>query len=1413
MKINDVKKKLFFVVTISILLLGLFTNVNAELKTYNEDGVAFDNFSDDQSVILDTCELKNGHIRLQSGNFTSIYDYSKTKENVFAWEYERSIPNPIGNLSRIFSLYISPKILPTKEFDNIDAISKRDNICELTISEKWRLLDHTSYPMALFKFKFNEKVADMDQIYVTWYSGKYDATANVESISMYLWRAVGIIPRWQAIAHLPYTPENINEPNGFIFTAESAKNYVSKDGELYILIVATPKSKTGEEQSKLYSDYIKVEVIINEGYLPQGSVISQPIDTSKSTLHGWESVFWEGSRPSSTTSIKIQVLDEAGALITALAGNSEGFTSSPIDLSKLSTNYKKIRLKATFSTTALKYSPRLYSWGVLWQTKPGFYDSFNHDFRIDDIYGLNIESGKVKISDFYSDWEIFGNNPQNTRSYFGSAVKLGQNKTYWHTDVDEDIGGWFRSPVVSNGKVYIASNDNRIYSYNLTFESEYPEDKNQAPFDKSKAEYFVESSLAVSDDKVIVATSKLNSNQNRIYALNSSNLSEEIWRYPPTGEDETICFSAAPTIANNRVFITSWSGLSGNIPRIEYLLSKIDNLIRSFLGTTILGFKNNKLIVLDLESGTPIWDPINLPASSFCTPAIDNGLIYVGFRNIQGPSLIAYNENTGEEVWNATLGRIDRASPVIAQGESKKIVIAVSRNQSYTSYQGEDIVTALSAETGEILWNMTISNQSSISRTLLKLSNFSNIIAIDGSAATPAVSGNIVYIVSPNGSLYALDINTGKPVWTLDIKSKAGGILPPYYTSSPVVVDDVLYIASQNAKLYALDAINGNIKLEYFIRYEGFVYDIPLQVYSSLVVTDGLILISTLEPSEKIGHLICLGDYTKNSIGRIYSIPIHIQKGKWWSKFYVDYTGNTTENTIRFSILDLDGNVLLGNLYNKTVDLSGKIPTESIQLYAEIKIANFSQSLPVLNSWEIELKTEDTAPKFDENSFKPDPSGWIRNNTPICSIEVKDTFPGLNPDSAKFRLTYITGNVSNWFTAQCTGKKGSIVNETITADVSKVNIGTNKLKLIEFSIEDLCGNMATFKLGSEFKIDSIKPESWTVGTFNESYNKPVQIIANGTDPGDIKNSSGIDTISIYYRLKEDKDWIFYTSAKSHFYFYFEKNISGVYEICTIAQDRAGNVEDFPTTAAAFFILDVNPPNKPVWDEEENSAFNWVPKFTVDFSDDYKLKKVEYRLSNQANWVTIKDNIGSADYTGIWEITDEEWAILEEGITYYVYFRVTDSVDNIYETPSFEEALYFSIDTIPPGTAVFIDVSDFEKGGKDKYTIIADVPLDDEIKYVSLEYSYSNDNDKWRTWKQFGEKLEEEPYEWEFKPQEGSGYYKFKVLIWDAHGNSNESPVKNVTYTLFPAGYLSLLIILFIVLFLISLIVLRRLRAK
>jgi len=68
--------------------------------------------------------------------------------------------------------------------------------------------------------------------------------------------------------------------------------------------------------------------------------------------------------------------------------------------------------------------------------------------------------------------------------------------------------------------------------------------------------------------------------------------------------------------------------------------------------------------------------------------------------------------------------------------------------------------------------------------------------------SSAAVADGRVYIGSDDGSVYALDLLTGKKIWAY----KTGGPVE----SSPLVLNGTVFVGSSDASLYALNATTGN---------------------------------------------------------------------------------------------------------------------------------------------------------------------------------------------------------------------------------------------------------------------------------------------------------------------------------------------------------------------------------------------------------------------------------------------------------------------------------------------------------------------------------------------------------------------------------------------------------------------------
>ena len=162
----------------------------------------------------------------------------------------------------------------------------------------------------------------------------------------------------------------------------------------------------------------------------------------------------------------------------------------------------------------------------------------------------------------------------------------------------------------------------------------------------------------------------------------------------------------------------------------------------------------------------------------FSSPAVANGLVFVGSLASAGGKLYALNAQTGAKRWDYTMeGGID-TSPAVANG---------------LVYVGDDKLYALDATTGAFKWSYDLGG---------------------GISSSPAVANGVVYVVAtvnvggyPVGKLCALDASTGAFHW-----SYTGG---SHILSSPAVVNGVVYVGCNDGKLYALNALTGAFQWSY----------------------------------------------------------------------------------------------------------------------------------------------------------------------------------------------------------------------------------------------------------------------------------------------------------------------------------------------------------------------------------------------------------------------------------------------------------------------------------------------------------------------------------------------------------------------------------------------------------------------
>ena len=1410
MDLPNKKINLLSIILISLLILNtlFILNTYAEFERYPDEGFYFDDFSDENSIIKNNCLYNEDRDCFNLNQGTPLYDYNyrKTPNNIRMWETglsvlsDETIPGVLFQFLRpdafIFQTEITNSVKSVKllDHDNKTISTYSSSLIELgeeIIQNKYH------YPVHRFRVKIDQDPLNIEKLTIRWWFGNYQRGSsfnNLKEIGMYIWTYGDIIPRWVNPTDLNviYSETTI----GRIYNGERIPDisyidngkYISEDGYIDFLVIGKPIDST--KIVELLTDYIEISVETTYGYMSSGYLISDFIKPSN--FSGWESVIWSSSRYSNKSGITISILDEDSKEITGYSGKY-----SPLDISGI--NNSKIRIKATLHSSNPLVTPYIFSWGVFYQKGPEYIDSFSNNYKIEEMLGTKIENGSVVVSDYYGQWPIFGKNSDNNRFYQGSNIDYSDAKIYWYS-YEDDIGGGFRSPITSEGKIYIASVDKKIYAYNIQKDTAKDTQKYS---DVSNELMTVESSLGVYEDFLIVASGETGG-KNKIYALNKNNLSNQLWDNPYPLKDSTICFSSNPTIDEDRLFITSWGG---NIWDTAYFSS-----ISSLLGG------NNKLIGIDIKTGTELWDPIILPTGSISTPAVGNGLVYVGCQNMMGDSLFAFDAETGDKIWSKNLGIIGRSSPVYAD---EKVFVLSNKKQNITNV-GTYMLTAVNANTGKTIWNMSLGEFKTTSLlNLIKGLNFTYQI-LEGFApiSTPAYKDGTLFVLSPNGTFLAIDTNNNGSIdWHYNLTNPFLDF--SYYVTSPVVVGDMVYIvAGEKVQYESLNISTAKLLYAFKAKYSSYVVepvwstyvDIPSEasfdlnapdILASPIISDNMIIISaTYDTINLAGRLICIGDYIQNFEGTIKSTEIHVPNSKWWNKLNADFI-SSTNNKVIFKILDKDDKVLKDwfSIPSNGYNLSN-LNTNVIKLYAKLTNTDKTQVTAKLNSWTIDWLNEKVAPIFNTTTFLPDVNGWISSNLTECSIVARDRadnsiISGLDIDSAKYRIGYIdkntnTNKLSDWL--QATSSYSSGVNQArIIANLKEHGLNIKNYINIEFTINDLAGNQGYSSIIT-FKTDSTKPKSEILNKegFKDIYNTPITVGAKAEDQGLVSSRSNISYVSLIYQYSEDNsadswsDWQYYgnnITSTIYSWEFGEHLESGYYKILTIAVDKAGNKEDINTNnIVEFFFDDTDPSIK----NDFNSVYKSIkiPSFNLELNDDYSLENLYYRFDNEETYIRVifnetEDIKGKKYVTREWTLPDNKWSDFKENEEHYIYFKLEDTAGNYIETTKSNTPKVIKDENI---SKLYVDLTDFStfKLG-DIYSVKANIPSDINVENVKLFYQYSKDNSSWNIVKQVGDHITSPPYEWIFTASNGSGYYKFYIKIIDTAGAeyTSDSEITNV----------------------------------
>ncbi len=411
-----------------------------------------------------------------------------------------------------------------------------------------------------------------------------------------------------------------------------------------------------------------------------------------------------------------------------------------------------------FSTSGTLYSLDAYTGELRWRydekERPSFHPFSRFDgtilfFTSDGyLYAFDAESGSQRwrwqeVEYQHYTLELVGDMILASYSYDGKlyAVDAASGETVWRFDLEIEPG---TRATVANGSVYF---------YTL----EGPSDDRVAhiyALDAASGKKEWRNSLAAGDElfgrsfSVAGETVYFGSANGTVYAMDATS-GRQKWRFE-TGDEEVGSF----TVAENVVYVV----------------------------TERLGVFTGIIHALDAASGDLLWRSKESMDGLSSELKIADGVIYAsaddgGVYGLDAATdgEILWRLRTGRRVWSPVL--VDGVLYAAAERGDVYAVDLPQALQANAGHRAQDVATA------ELLWRY------------------------DAGAElyeAPTAAGGVVYAGTPEGNVYAVDAESGEPLWGFEPDEKA-------MYAWPAVSEDIVYDATKDGFVTALDAASGEI--------------------------------------------------------------------------------------------------------------------------------------------------------------------------------------------------------------------------------------------------------------------------------------------------------------------------------------------------------------------------------------------------------------------------------------------------------------------------------------------------------------------------------------------------------------------------------------------------------------------------
>lgn len=240
-----------------------------------------------------------------------------------------------------------------------------------------------------------------------------------------------------------------------------------------------------------------------------------------------------------------------------------------------------------------------------------------------------------------------------------------------------------------------------------------------------------------------------------------------------------------PVIKENEVFVTSKSGyvtaVSLHKGRKRWqvnLKQRISSAPAVDEGVVVLAGMRPQLIALNAESGNLLWRA-QLPNQVLAAPSISQGRVVV--KTVDG-KVLAFDLASGEKLWGYNHG----APTLVLRPSSVPKII----NDKLLVGFSDGTLIALRLRDGALLWERTIAYPQGVTQA-------DQLVDI---AADPLISNQLIYVVSYQGTLSAISLQTGQIHWQR-----------PFSSYSGLALGRNLFVSDSEGGLWAFNRLTGQL--------------------------------------------------------------------------------------------------------------------------------------------------------------------------------------------------------------------------------------------------------------------------------------------------------------------------------------------------------------------------------------------------------------------------------------------------------------------------------------------------------------------------------------------------------------------------------------------------------------------------